>query len=187
MTGTTTGGLVYPLATEPVKDGAIRMQYFLEQLDQDPVERVIVASGSQTITNAAWNKAAWATSEYLHPTDGTGFGLNPNGIQPTLAGRYWIEFAFTFPSGMNNCRRGIGVDLTSASLPAKRNIIMTHNFGDTTKDEQQMRIGLTMSLPAGASGQVTGWIWQQSGGSVVLDRDTFALTIRRLRLGQPHA
>jgi len=185
MTGTTTGGLVYPLASEPVRDGAARMQYFLEQLDQDPVEvEAISSSGSLNVPNAAWTKTQWSTRGYTY---GNGFVMGPNGPQPNLAGRYYLEFAAIFPSGMNNSRRGIAVGLVSASQPDPQNVIMFGNFGDVTKDEQQSRIVTSMSLPASSAGQVTGWVWQQTGGTVVFDRTKMTLVVRRLRLGQSHA
>lgn len=179
MTGTTPGGLVYPLPSEPVRDGATRMQYFLEQLDQDPVERVAAAIGSQTIATATWEKAAWASSEYAH---GSGFTLGPGGVQVSLAGRYHVEWAMLWPEGMPASRRGIGIGVTSGSAPAVRDISMLYY---NTTAEQQMRMSTTLTLAA--TNQVTGWLWQQTGSSRVVDRTKFSLTIRRLRLGQAHA
>ena len=81
-----------------------------------------------------------------------------------------------------------GLDkLDRRNPPDRRNIVMFSNIGEATKDEQQSRIVTTMSLRASTAGIVTGFLWQQSGTTVVFDRTKMSLTVRRLRLGQSHA
>ncbi len=182
MTGTTIGGLVYPLPSEPVRDGAARMQYFLEQLDQDPIETVAYRDQAMTVPNQAWTKMpTWTGFLYQHGQN-TEIAVSPSGVSIKRTGRYWVDASWEAPDANVNGHIAVGFDnITQSGAPS-----MLTNYAAMIKASGWKQTIHAVGRVNLTSGQTyTIWVFQSSG--VAIQGATFRLNVAQIAPGQKHS
>lgn len=175
MPSNTSGGFPYPLPSEPVRDGAIRIQGLAETIDQDPDEMQIYRGVDHTATTGAWGRVGWTGVTYSHGSGLAAVSGSGGGVKVTNAGRYFVQGGCQFPGSNGGGRRMVGVaDASLASPPGDGHATVggvsglhTHHFGRA------------ISLPAGAT--VSLFIFQDSGANLVILAASIWLNVFRLR------
>jgi hypothetical protein len=174
---TTPSKYPYPLATEPVRDGALRIQELATALQDGPGDVTVYRNGSWTMA-VGWSKVtAWTGARYASANAAAqGMAAHSSGIN-VPAGRYQVDAQVTFLTDGGGTTRRMAI---GTQVPAAPNVDMPQgHLPPPAGTSPATALCVSGTYTMDVAGQIGVFVYT-NGSAQALDATQFRLSAHRI-------